>query len=494
MAEFLVLEDAQTFAQSLPAGQIVDDAVFDIVSLQLAGVPVLAYNPATMEAPLTAFLGLAEPRTPGMLLALLVAAGAIGGGGGGGGDVTGPAGSTDNAIARFNGLTGKLLQNSLVTITDLGSIALPGGQTVDGRDVSADGTLLDATAAALTAHIGAGGAAHAAATPSVAGFMSAADKTAHDAVVIEAIRDGDFAGSFPADLARTGAASYVGLRSNLAATVAPTATDDASASYAVGSRWVNTAVTPRRTWLCVDATVGAAVWLELGVGGGGGSAIAGVRDFSVADYMTAGVGDYQGDPAGFSVAVLARQRRRDPPDSVLIHTANNFVNHLGWIVGWSNTNGYYMSIGDGITHAPFFAGPGSAVFANGGKLCLIHGVFDGTNVYTGINGSRAAGGAPQPFAASGIAPTIGRGPFGILEAEFFEILGVAYLDRALTDDEIVDHWSAVAEANEWIDGGVTWTERNGGPLAPGWPSLNGGAAAFTVTGTLADTTVPAVWR
>lgn len=39
-------------------------------------------------------------------------------GGGGSGDVVGPAGSTDNAVARFDGTTGKLLQNSAVTIAD----------------------------------------------------------------------------------------------------------------------------------------------------------------------------------------------------------------------------------------------------------------------------------------------------------------------------------------------------------------------------------------
>jgi hypothetical protein len=45
------------------------------------------------------------------------------GGGGGSGDVTGPASSTDNAIARFNGTTGKLLQNSSATLNDVGGIA-----------------------------------------------------------------------------------------------------------------------------------------------------------------------------------------------------------------------------------------------------------------------------------------------------------------------------------------------------------------------------------
>jgi hypothetical protein len=37
------------------------------------------------------------------------------------GDVVGPTSATDNAVARFNGSTGKLIQNSLVTISDAGA-------------------------------------------------------------------------------------------------------------------------------------------------------------------------------------------------------------------------------------------------------------------------------------------------------------------------------------------------------------------------------------
>jgi hypothetical protein len=44
------------------------------------------------------------------------------GGGGGTGDVVGPASSTDNAIARFDLTTGKLIQNSSVIVDDSGSI------------------------------------------------------------------------------------------------------------------------------------------------------------------------------------------------------------------------------------------------------------------------------------------------------------------------------------------------------------------------------------
>lgn len=41
----------------------------------------------------------------------------------GGGDVVGPASSTDNAVVRFDSTTGKLVQNSSVTISDTGDIA-----------------------------------------------------------------------------------------------------------------------------------------------------------------------------------------------------------------------------------------------------------------------------------------------------------------------------------------------------------------------------------
>ena len=42
---------------------------------------------------------------------------------GGSGDVVGPASATDNAIARYDGTTGKLIQNSTVTLSDVGDIA-----------------------------------------------------------------------------------------------------------------------------------------------------------------------------------------------------------------------------------------------------------------------------------------------------------------------------------------------------------------------------------
>jgi hypothetical protein len=50
------------------------------------------------------------------------------------GNVQGPASSTDNAIARWNGTDGQHIQDSGVTITDGGSLDIPAGQafTVGG--------------------------------------------------------------------------------------------------------------------------------------------------------------------------------------------------------------------------------------------------------------------------------------------------------------------------------------------------------------------------
>lgn len=48
------------------------------------------------------------------------------------GDVVGPASATDNAIARFDSTTGKLIQNSVVTVSDTGAIA--GATTITDLD------------------------------------------------------------------------------------------------------------------------------------------------------------------------------------------------------------------------------------------------------------------------------------------------------------------------------------------------------------------------
>jgi hypothetical protein len=85
-------------------------------------------------------------------------------GGGGGGDVVGPGAATDNRVVRWDGATGTAVQDSAVTIDDsgnatgLGNVTMTGNLTVsgtvDGRDVSADGTAQDTHIAAAAPHAG----------------------------------------------------------------------------------------------------------------------------------------------------------------------------------------------------------------------------------------------------------------------------------------------------------------------------------------------------
>lgn len=68
------------------------------------------------------------------------------------GDVSGPASSTNNALVRFDGTTGKIIKNSSATLNGSGDLSLSGNLgvvnispsgTVDGRDIATDGTTLD---------------------------------------------------------------------------------------------------------------------------------------------------------------------------------------------------------------------------------------------------------------------------------------------------------------------------------------------------------------
>jgi len=61
------------------------------------------------------------------------------------GDVVGPASSTNNAIVRFDGITGKKIQNSLGTIDDSGRASLPSakiGGATDYINIDSNGVLV----------------------------------------------------------------------------------------------------------------------------------------------------------------------------------------------------------------------------------------------------------------------------------------------------------------------------------------------------------------
>lgn len=64
----------------------------------------------------------------------------------------------------------------------------------------------------------------------------------------------------------------------LDATTAPTADDDSGDGYAINSVWID--VTNDKAYICVDATATAAVWVEYGGAGGGGTTLDGWQDWT----------------------------------------------------------------------------------------------------------------------------------------------------------------------------------------------------------------------
>jgi hypothetical protein len=66
------------------------------------------------------------------------------------GDVVGPSSATDNAITRFDNTTGKLVQNSLATVDDNGSVNIPTGQTYKINNVALSASNVGAAASSHT--------------------------------------------------------------------------------------------------------------------------------------------------------------------------------------------------------------------------------------------------------------------------------------------------------------------------------------------------------
>ena len=68
-------------------------------------------------------------------------------------------------------------------------------------------------------------------------------------------------------LRKTGPGAYEGIKSNIGAAVSPTVNEDSGDGYAIGSTWLDT--TADKGYICLDATVAAAVWKETTGAGSG---------------------------------------------------------------------------------------------------------------------------------------------------------------------------------------------------------------------------------
>lgn len=212
------------------------------------------------------------PATAGQIAAAIAAAGL------GTGDVSGPASSTDGGLVAFSGLTGKIIKAGPAIGTTAGTVAAGNdARFTDARTPTAHAsTHATGQADALTpAAIGAEAAgavsdhnAAAAAHP-----FSAVDKYRYGGTD-GATTEGTITAAGRAildDATADEQRETLGLpKANLAATTAPSVTDDSTDGYSVGSRWIDTVGAVE--YVCMDPAAGAAVWESTtGAAGVGGS-------------------------------------------------------------------------------------------------------------------------------------------------------------------------------------------------------------------------------
>lgn len=156
------------------------------------------------------------------------------------GNIDGPNTATDEALARYDGGSGRVIQNSLATLTDAGLLTTAdvlATSSVAVQNVSAKKTSLVASASAV------------------------ADSTI---TLPASLPQGD---SF---VTLDAAGTLNSQRYNRAA-VDPTVTDDNSAGFQTGSTWINES--SDTSFVCVDSTTGSAIWKQTSNQSSGGDVL-----------------------------------------------------------------------------------------------------------------------------------------------------------------------------------------------------------------------------
>lgn len=244
------------------------------------------------------------------------------------GNIDGPNSSTDNAVARWDGLSGRVLQNSSTTVSDSGLLT---------------------TADVL-------------ATTSIAVQNGSARKTS---LIASGLSTSDTVLTLPAEL--PSGSSYVTLDSGGVmgtqrynkSLVDPTVSDDASGGYQSGSVWINE--TNDTSFVCVDSSVGSAVWKQTSNTQSGGDVF---EEFvlvsTTAEIGLSGVGyNIDGIPIVEGSRILVKDQSNSTQNGIYIAHSGAWTRALDAQVGTSALGkGYWVANGTSSAGVVYYVNSG----------------------------------------------------------------------------------------------------------------------------------------
>lgn len=281
-----------------------------------------------------------------------------------------------------------------------------------------------------------------------------------------------------------------GIRNNFVGTARPVATDDSSANFAVGSGWVD--VMRGNAYVCVDPTLGAAVWTattienifyqsfptNLDLFNGPAASLGGSNDFIATIWLRPeDIFRYDGFASAFTIF-------------------GNSTGANGFLVGW-NFGAIQIICHDGVA-GPW--GP-SNIGANTvwgsselrdkeSDVLLVMRVTGGgagaalLEIFVNERRLTVAG-----FTAGAAGFTASPGALLIAgDANLYMAEGVAYVNGTRTDAQLSSWMRACIKAGGIVDDGLAWDTLvnsqlpNGAVVAGRWDDQSGNANHFTEGG------------